>query len=138
MRKRGEDALQRAIVQWLRLALRSDVRFWHTPNGGGRTKVEASIFKGLGVQAGIPDLAFVWSDGQIITLRPGLFAGGAMTSRIAFIEVKTPTGSLSAVQRDFRDFCLAGGIPWALVRTLDQAIEQVKEWGLTKVIREER
>ena len=29
---------------------------WHTPNGGGRSLIEASIFKGMGVRAGMPDL----------------------------------------------------------------------------------
>ena len=29
---------------------------FHCPNGGKRSKIEASIFKGLGVKAGIPDV----------------------------------------------------------------------------------
>ncbi|RMH12435.1 MAG: VRR-NUC domain-containing protein, partial [Gammaproteobacteria bacterium] len=30
--------------------------FFHPPNGGWRSKIEAAIFKGLGVRPGVPDL----------------------------------------------------------------------------------
>ena len=52
-RRHPEDDLQRAVAQlldslgWL---------WWHTPNGGRRSKIEAKRLKGLGVKPGVPDI----------------------------------------------------------------------------------
>lgn len=48
-----EEDEQRAVVEWMT---------WHhlcfaaIPNGGYRRPIEAAIFKGQGVQSGVPDL----------------------------------------------------------------------------------
>ena len=52
-RNNYEEQEQREVVKFLTLA---GVRFCHVPNGGKRGRIEAAIFKGLGVQAGVPDL----------------------------------------------------------------------------------
>jgi hypothetical protein len=44
---------QRAVVQWLRL---KRVLFCAVPNGGWRSKAEAAIFIGLGLERGVPDI----------------------------------------------------------------------------------
>lgn len=126
--KRPEQEIQRSIVQYLELALRPGVRFWHTPNGGARSAVEAAILKGLGVKAGVPDLVLAWSERRRFVDEPPV-------SRVAFIEVKADKGALTAEQRDFRDWCLDNAVPWVVVRSLDDAIQVVKGWGLTKETR---
>lgn len=61
---RPEQDLHRTVARFLSVALPTDAVFWHTPNGGGRSKAEAGIFKALGVKAGMPDL-FILHGGHL-------------------------------------------------------------------------
>ena len=54
--RRPEEALQKALVGHLEVRAFPDVLYWHTPNGGYRTRAEAGIMKAMGQRAGIPDL----------------------------------------------------------------------------------
>jgi len=64
---RPEEREQRALIQWADVQpmpaphRAGDVdkigdALLHVPNGGGRSKAEAGVFKALGVRAGVPDL----------------------------------------------------------------------------------
>ncbi len=83
--KRPEDAIQRACIEYLKLEESlGKLTFFHVPNGGKRGKVEAAIFKGLGVRPGVSDLVIVLPEG-----------------RVAFAELKAPGQYASASQKDF-------------------------------------
>lgn len=58
--RRPEQALQRAVIEYLDAVLPADAWAFHVPNGGARTKAEGGILKAMGVRAGIPDLCIVW------------------------------------------------------------------------------
>ena len=83
--KRPEQALQIACASYLygRQEYMKDLTFAHIPNGGGRTKAEAGIFKAMGVQSGAPDL-IVW-----------------MRDRTIQIELKAKGGRISPAQEAF-------------------------------------
>lgn len=131
-RRRDEEATQRAIVQWLDLALRPGARFFHPANGGARSKVEAAMFQQIGVRAGVPDLVLAWSEAAPYGT-PRLPSGERrQVSRVGFLEVKTGRGSLTEAQREFRAWCLDNCIPYAIVRSLTEAVDVVTGWGLTK------
>lgn len=66
--KRPEEALQIAVVQWLRVALPPGWRVHHSPNGGKRGKVEAARFKRMGTSAGFSDLIITGPDRTLIAL----------------------------------------------------------------------
>src|SRR5258708_35916931 len=51
-----EDTIQRAVFQHFRARKAPCTFAFHVPNGGKRRRVEASIIKGLGVTAGVPDI----------------------------------------------------------------------------------
>jgi len=71
---RPEQALQRAVVEYLAILERQGrLMFYAIPNGGKRSRVEAAIFKGQGVRAGMPDIGLVLPGGKA-----------------AFIELKSP------------------------------------------------
>ena len=110
--KRPEQDLQRAIASYLegRKCFARDLAYTHIPNGGRRGRVEAAIFKGMGVVAGAPDFV-IWR------------RGGAVLN----IELKAKGGSLSAAQRAFGENLKALGHCYHIVvaETPGQAVDQV-------------
>lgn len=127
--EQSEDELQRAVVKWLKYALRDGVRFTHVPLGGKRRKVEAARFVGLGVAKGWPDLTFAWAswgyaNSETMERTP--------MSRSAFIELKVAGNRLTAEQRDFQRWCRDSGIPHAVARSLEEVVQAVRHWGITK------
>lgn len=111
---REEEALQRAVIDLCRLR-RVDrwALYFHAPNGGWRSALEACIFKSLGVLAGVPDLVF-------------LLAGGGA----ACLELKAPSGRLSPAQRAFRATCERLHVPYRVARDLDGAGAAIDEFRL--------
>ena len=109
----SETQIQRAIVQWFQLALHPNVAWCAIPNGGYRRRVEARIMKGLGTVPGAPDLVLWFPPGKSLC-----------------IEVKTETGRTSESQFFFHAKLQWCGIPIAVVRSLDDAIEAVKRAGV--------
>lgn len=107
-----EHKIQAAIVSYLR-RVAPDIFVYAIPNGGGRSLSEGKKLKAEGVRAGVPDLGLILPDG-----------------RAAFLEVKTATGGLSPLQRGFRDWCAARGVPWALVRSIEDAAAALAAWNI--------
>ena len=112
--KRHEDALQRAIIEYLRLVLpASDYRVFAIPNGGARTAAEAGILKATGVLAGVPDVEILGPLG-----------------RSWRIEVKTPEGRLSPAQEAFRAWMVPIGVPYVVARTIDDVKAALTHWRI--------
>jgi hypothetical protein len=51
--------------------------------------------------------------------------------RVLFLELKAPKGRLRPTQEAFRDTVLAQGFGWALVRSLDDALGALADFGFT-------
>jgi hypothetical protein len=107
MTKQTEAALQRAVVQYLTLALPPhEALFWHTPNGGWRSRATAGRLKAEGVMPGVADIVIVWQ------------------GRVVAIELKTKDGSQSPAQKAWADqFTTAGGA-YAVCRSVE-AVERL-------------
>lgn len=112
-RKNEEEQLQRAIVEHLRLRAPRDVLWWHTPNGGARSKSEGGKFKALGVRPGVPDLQFLFPDGHV-----------------AFMELKASDGVTSDAQAIFGAYCESHGIEHAIIYDIDTALRVLEAWGV--------
>ena len=119
-----EADAQRAIVQALRFAMPRDAIVHHCANevteAGSRGQIRQSIFVGMGVHAGFADLIVI--------------SGG----RVLFLEVKSPSGRLRKSQEVFRDTVGAQGFGWALVRSVDDALGALADYGFTSRIRPAR
>ncbi len=114
-RNRPEADLQRTVVQALRFALPRTALIHHCANEvtepGPRGARRQAILVGMGVHAGFADL-MVLHDGRVL-----------------FFELKSPKGRLRPDQEAFRDAVLAQGFGWALVRSLDDALGALADYG---------
>jgi hypothetical protein len=119
MKRRGtpEADLQRPVVTALRFALPKHAIIHHSANEvtevGRRAAKRQAILVGMGVHPGFADLVIL-SDGKVL-----------------FLELKSLKGRLSPAQKAFRDAVLGQGFGWALVRSLDDALNALADHGLT-------
>lgn len=113
-RKNPEQVIHRAVAQHLRARAVPGVVWWHTPNGGARSKAEGAIFKAMGVRAGVSDFIFV-HEGKIFAL-----------------ELKAPGGRASEAQMQFLSEIDAAGAFTAMPTGLDAALATIEAWGLVK------
>ena len=120
-RKTPEADAQRAIVALLRVILPRGSIVHHSANevgfGGARARNRQAILDGMGVFRGFSDLLVI-SDG-----------------RVMFLEVKSRAGRLSEAQERFRDMVVAQGLPWALVRSPEDAVAALRECGFRLTVR---
>ena len=114
-RNTPEADLQRAVVQALRVALPRNAIIHHCANEvtepGPRGAKRQAILVGMGVHAGFADLMVI-HNGSVL-----------------FFELKAPKGRLRLDQEVFRDAVLAQGFGWALVRSLDDALGALADYG---------
>jgi hypothetical protein len=108
----AETPIHISIVQYLRLVLPGALVI-HPANGGKRSAREGAEFKRMGVLAGTFDLIIVTQDG-----------------RLCFLEVKDAKGVMSAPQKAFGASLDAAGVPWAVVRSVDDARRVLSLWGI--------
>jgi hypothetical protein len=108
-RNNEEEILQRSVMQFLAVALPPDAVAFAVPNGGLRSPREAARMKGMGVVAGIPDIAIVYR------------------SRAFFIELKGTRGVMSAAQRAMADKLNYCGANVMLCRSVDECEAALRE-----------
>ena len=119
MKRRGtpEADLQRSVVTALKFALPKTAIIHHCANEvtepGPRGAKRQAILVGMGVHPGFADL-IVLCDGRVL-----------------FLELKSLKGRLSPDQEVFRDAVLAQGFGWALVRSVDDALDALADNGFT-------
>lgn len=106
-----EHQHQAAVIRWATLAtprIPQLALLFAVPNAARRTVGEAAWMKAEGMKAGVPDL---W-----------LPCRGVDPSYIGLvIEMKSPTGTLTESQKDWRDRLIGAGWYWALCRSFDEA-----------------
>lgn len=98
--KRPEQILQTHVMTYaMRVAALQKYKHFlcfHCPNGGGRSKAEAAIFKGMGVMAGVADIMVLLTPNDIHPYQT-----------VIFIEMKAGKtvreSDLNQNQKDFRD-----------------------------------
>lgn len=66
--------------------------------------------------------------GDICIISHGFDAG--LDHFVGFMEVKKKGGALNKAQKIFRDECEHLSIPYAVVRSVDEAKDTLKEWWL--------
>lgn len=107
--RRPEQALQQQVAAYLNLI--PDLVWWHVPNGGGRSKVEAGVFKSMGVKPGVPDLHMILPGGKL-----------------GMIELKAGKGRASPAQQAFIDAAQEAGAQVFICRSLEDVAATVSRW----------
>lgn len=105
-----EHAIQSSIVQYLERFLPKSIRVVGVSNNP-RSAIQGALEKKRGMKAGFPDLMLV-----------GSFYG--------HLEVKAKGGTLSPAQKEWASWFLDNDIPYAVVRSIDDAHKVMVEWGL--------
>jgi hypothetical protein len=111
-RRHEEESTHRAVWRYLQLALPPDAVAYHPANGGKRHRKAAAKMSGLGVVAGVPDLAIVWR------------------GRALFIELKAAKGVVSAEQKQMHRRLIFAGAEVMLARSVGQVEEALREIGV--------
>lgn len=112
MRRAPEMIVHATITTYLRTVLRSAMVI--TINNNPRSAIDGARQKKLGLVAGTPDIMIVREGGSV-----------------AFMEVKAEGGRLSPAQIAFRDQCASLGVPYAVVRSIDDVEETLAGWNFT-------
>lgn len=112
MRSQEEHLIQKSIVKYLDWL---NINYFAIPNGGARHLMIAKKLKAEGVKRGVADL-FIY---QASKEYHGLF-----------IEVKTAKGTQSPYQKDFQKLAQLAGYKYELVRSLDETINVLKNYGI--------
>lgn len=120
-----ESVIQTQIVAWLSLvARRYGFLFASVPNEGMMTAAlmgsltksalfgMLTKFKKMGMTPGFSDLVLGWR------------------GRMFCMEVKNEKGQPSERQLAFESWCQSCGIPYRVVRSLDEAQQVMVEWGI--------
>lgn len=111
----SEHKLQVALFDFWAVAGKPGIEMRAIPNGEKRHIRVATRLKAEGVRRGTPDIFVCLPEGKV-----------------AWLEMKTKSGSLSPEQKQFRDAVTALGHRWAMARTLDEAIEHLGKWGVLR------
>jgi hypothetical protein len=110
--RRPEQALQRAVVQYLQVAAPSDL-FWTAINPvPGKTPAVAALSKALGLRAGVSDLIFIYK-GQAL-----------------FLELKADKGRESPAQRETSLLAAKAAVPTFICRSIDEVEGRLQAWGI--------
>lgn len=112
-RRRGnpEQKLQQALVRFLSVALPPRSVMFAVPNEGKRSKIGGANMRRAGLVSGVADL-IILADGIAVAL-----------------ELKATT-DLTANQIEFRDKWQAACGRWAVIRTVEQAEDALRSFGI--------
>lgn len=117
-----EGPIHKAIVRYLRLALPKGELIHHAKNegnrGGSLGARDGARAKAMGTCPGWPDIEFTYQ--------------GSM----CFIEVKTPTGRLTAAQKGVLGTLGAKGFPHAVCRSVTDAEAFLGQIRSARVVRD--
>jgi hypothetical protein len=90
--------------------------WWHTPNGGKRDIITASLFKKMGVKPGVFDFVLV-----------------APSAVAHFLELKREGESLSDAQEKFQLHAIKHGWPHSVADSFDTALAALDHWGALRI-----
>lgn len=116
-RRMLEHQLQETVAALLRFKARPGIVWFSIPNELPASERRLARFIRSGMKPGVADMMLI------------------IDGRAHFLELKTKTGRQSPVQRAFELECEGCGVPYALVRSFEDAERVLAGWGVF-VVRE--
>jgi hypothetical protein len=113
-RRSPEAQIQRAVFEHIAARGVPGMFAFHVPNGGYRRPIEAKILKGMGVNAGVPDIIII-HDGRCFAMEIKAPGGRATDKQLECIAALREAGAFT---------CIAEG--------LDRAVATLEAWGLLR------
>jgi hypothetical protein len=113
--KISEHSLQVQLLAEFEVRKARDINIVALANAGHRSLRMGARMKAEGLQAGAADLC---------VMLPG--------GRACWLELKTAVGRQSIAQKGFEAKCRRLSHPYAVVRTLDEALAVLTSWGALK------
>jgi hypothetical protein len=113
-RAHPEQSLQIAIATYLARVLTAPTFFTAIGHGGGG-KLRGAILKGMGMQAGVPDILII------------------NRGKCLWIELKAGKGSLSSEQIAVHQWLVAAGCSVTVCRSIDDVRERLDVWGVPTI-----
>ncbi len=111
-----ESALQFQVAKLLRNYALPAWRWSHFPAGEHRDKRTAGKLKAMGLQRG-------WADFLLFSPAAILHA----------LELKRVGENLTCEQEAFRDWCAEHGAPFAVAKSIDEALAAFEAWGALRI-----
>lgn len=108
----SENEIQEAVCDHIRTYGKPGLVWWHTPNGGKRSKRWASALKRRGLTSGVSDLIFFYRD------------------RFYALELKSAKGRPSEAQLGWRDRVDKQGGFTSVAYSIEAAIKTLRMWEL--------
>lgn len=105
----SEHQLQAKCFMWFHNTFHSERGMLHHNNNNSVNRIAGDKMKALGVVPGVADFELILPNG-----------------RVAFIEMKTPFGSLSDEQKRFCAMVVQRGHVYLVVRTFEKFQETIK------------
>jgi len=119
----SEAAFHIQLVSILRWAIRPNVLWWHTPNGGYRNAREAAKLKAMGTLPGVSDLQFHWVEIDKLHRR---------IRHVLHLELKAKNGLSSEAQASFALAVKLLGDDYEIARSVDDALGILRACGLLR------
>ena len=116
-RENPEEIAQKCVVDFLEIALPTDVLFWAVPNGG-LSHGQNGRNKAMGARAGVLVLHFLLPTGIL-----------HMIEMKAPARNGKPAGRLSREQKDFIN-ALPSAAKWAVCHSVDEVELTLRDWGM--------
>ena len=113
-RQYPEGKLQRATNDLFTAILDPSVIWFHIPNQGDINRQRGAILRGMGLKAGVYDWYLCWP--------------GPRCHNTGWIEMKSPTGTLSDSQKLFRRHVESLGHETAEARSIQTVLEILDRW----------
>lgn len=111
-RRSPEESLQRAVADYLDTVLPQGYKWFHPPNGGGRSKAEAGALRAQGVKRGVPDVIIV-GDGKLYA-----------------VELKVGKNTISTEQMEWLDHFRENGFEAGVAKSVDDVRAFLKGAGI--------
>ena len=117
--RRPEQALQRAIAQFLMMALPPEI-VWSAIGHGGGGKIRGAILKAMGLRAGLGDIVIFYRERDVQPPR----------SSTLWLELKSDRGRQSPEQITFMNEVQQLGHYYRLCRSINDVSETLRHYGV--------